>query len=78
MSDVDRYLTRCGVRRRRGKKNIILCHTEMVNSGGVVGSPGTALMTGLIRIYKHLGVISCEGQRIDFLCQKREGGLCVS
>jgi len=54
----------------------ILDHTEMVNSGGVVGSPGTALMTGLIRIYKHLGVISSEGQRIDFLCQKR--GLCVS
>jgi hypothetical protein len=60
------------------KKKIILCHTEMVNSGGVVGSPGTVLMTGLIRIYKHLGVISSEGQRIDFLCQKREGGLCVS
>jgi hypothetical protein len=63
---------------RRKKKKIILCHTEMVNSGGVVGSPGTVLMTGLIRIYKHLGVISSEGQRIDFLCQKREGGLCVS
>ncbi len=42
----------------------------------MVGSPGTAWMTGLIRIYKHLGVISCEGQRIDFLLPEG-GGLCL-
>jgi len=39
----------------------------------VVGSPGTALMTGLIRIYKHLGVISSVGQRMDFPYFVRRG-----